>query len=441
MPVNVIMPQMGESVAEGTITRWLVHEGDRVEKEQPIVEISTDKIDTEVPSPVSGVLKKILHPEGKTVPVQTVIAQVEAIEQKEVVGISEEKPEVTKKVEPVEAKKGVSVSAEKPEVIKKKEPVEVVKPTEKYEEKEEVEKRYSPLVRRLAKEYGVNLEEVKGSGEGGRVTKKDIMDYVASRPGVITAPPVEAEKKVFEKEILIPLSPKRKITAERMVQSKQTAAHVTTVFEVDMTRVERCRELNKDSLKREGIHLTYLPFVTLATVRALKEHPKLNASWTDEGIIQKNYINIGIAVSLEDGLIVPVIKDADKKDLLQLAQEIQDIALRARTKKLKPEDVQGGTFTITNYGLNGSLFGTPVILLPQVAILGVGTVVKRPVVIDDAIAIRSMMYLSLSFDHRVMDGADADTFLRKVKDILEGWEVTIYGAKKSSPPTGYGGVW
>jgi 2-oxoglutarate dehydrogenase E2 component (dihydrolipoamide succinyltransferase)/2-oxoisovalerate dehydrogenase E2 component (dihydrolipoyl transacylase) len=194
-------------------------------------------------------------------------------------------------------------------------------------------------------------------------------------------------------------------------------------------------------MMQERIHLTYLPFVTLATARALREYPLLNASWTEGGIMQKNYINIGIAVSLEDGLIVPVIKDADKKDLLQLAREIQDIALRARTKKLKPEDVQGGTFTITNYGLNGSLFGTPVILLPQVAILGMGAVVKRPIVIEDAIAIRSMMYLSLSFDHRVMDGANADAFLRKVKDVLEGWEVTTYEAKMSSPPIGYGGVW
>lgn len=419
MPVNVIMPQMGESVAEGTITKWLVHEGDRVEKEQPIVEISTDKIDTEVPSPITGVLKKILYPEGKTIPVQTVIAQIET----------------------VEAKEGAVVSPEKPEVVKEKETAEVVKPTEKYEEAEEAEKRYSPLVRRLAKEYAVDLEKVKGTGEGGRVTKKDIMDYVASRPGVITPPPAEAEKKILEKEILIPLSPKRKIIAERMVQSKRTAAHVTTVFEVDMTRVARYRELNKDSMKKEGIHLTFLPFITLATAHALKDHPILNASWTEEGIVQKNYINIGIAVSLEDGLIVPVIKDAGKKDLLQLAQDIQDIALRARTKKLKPEDVQGGTFTITNYGLNGSLFGTPIILLPQVAILGVGAVVKRAVVIDDAIAIRSMMYLSLSFDHRVMDGANADMFLRKIKDILEGWEVSTYEAKRSSPPTGYGGVW
>ena len=418
MSIDVIMPQMGESVAEGTILKWLVHEGDRVEKEQPIVEISTDKIDTEVPSPVNGIIKKILYPEGQTLRVLTVIAQIE----------------------PVEAKEAVSDIGRTPtlETAKKVETIKAVTETEKIEE---AEKRYSPLVTRLAKEYNINLEEIKGTGEGGRVTKKDIMDYVASKPGISLPPPAEAEKKVLERETLIPVSPKRKITADRMVQSKRTAAHVTTVFEVDMTKVVRYRELNKDAMKREGIHLTYLPFITLAAARALKEHPLLNASWTDEGIVQKNYINIGIAVSLEDGLIVPVIKDADKKDLLQIAKNIQDIAARARDKKLNLEDVQGGTFTITNYGLNGSLFGTPVILLPQVAILGVGAVVKRPVVIDDAIAIRSMMYLSLSFDHRVMDGANADAFLHKVKDILEGWEGSVYERKMSSPPTGYGGVW
>ncbi len=418
MPVDVIMPQMGESVAEGTILKWLVHEGDRIEKEQPIVAISTDKIDTEVPSPIAGIIKKILYPEGKTLPVQTVIAQIE----------------------PVEAKEAVSDISRTPtlETAKK---VETIKTVPEAEKIEEAEKRYSPLVRRLAKEYNINLEEVKGTGEGGRVTKKDIMDYVASKPGISAPPAAEIEKKVLEREILVPVSPKRKITADRMVLSKRTAAHVTTVFEVDMTKIVRYRELNKDASKREGIHLTYLPFITMAASRALKEHPILNASWTDKGIVQKNYINIGIAVSLDDGLIVPVIKDADKKDLLQLSKDIQDIAMRARNKKLNLEDVQGGTFTITNYGLNGSLFGTPVILLPHVAILGVGAVVKRPVVIDDAIAIRSMMYLSLSFDHRVMDGANADAFLRKIKDILEGWEVSVYEPKMSSPPTGYGGVW
>ncbi|MDN3511552.1 MAG: 2-oxo acid dehydrogenase subunit E2 [Candidatus Jettenia sp.] len=401
MPIDVIMPQMGESVAEGTILKWLVHEGDRVEKEQPIVEISTDKIDTEVPASVTGVIKKILYPEGKTVPVQTVIAHLEAVEQTEGADISEEK-------------------------LKAAKVVEKAKVTEEIEKAEEREKRYSPLVRKLAQEYAINLEEVKGTGEGGRVTKKDVMDYMASKAVTPVPSRAEGETKVFERETLIPFNPKRKITADRMVQSKRTAAHVTTVFEIDMTSIERYRELHKDALKREEIHLTYLPFITLATARALKEHPLLNSSWTDEGIVQKNYYNIGIAVSLEDGLIVPVVKDADKKDLLQLAQEIQDLAQRSRTKRLKPEDVQGGTFTITNYGINGSLFGTPVIVLPQVAILGVGSVQKRPVVIADAIAIRSMMYLSLSFDHRIMDGANADMFLRRVKNILEGWEVSPY---------------
>lgn len=416
MPVDVIMPQMGESVSEGTILKWLIKEGDHVEKEQPIVEISTDKIDTEVPSPVNGVVKKILYPEGKTLPVQTVIAQIEAAEEGKEIRISGKGTEVTKKAEEVASSMFV-------------------------EKIDEAEKKYSPLVRKLAKEYNIKFEGVKGTGEGGRVTKKDIMDYMASKSGITEGKTQQIEPKVIEREVLVTMNQKRKITAERMVQSKRTAPHVTTVFEVDMTRVAQYREINKDNLIKEGIHLTYLPFITVATANALKEFPILNSSWTDDGIIQKNYINIGIAVSLEDGLIVPVIKDADKKDILQLAREIQDIAQRSRSKKLKPEDIQGGTFTITNYGLNGSLFGTPIIVLPQVAILGVGAVVKRPVIIDDAIAIRLMVYLSLSFDHRVMDGANADKFLRKIKGILESWETSVYEQKKSSPPTGYGGVW
>jgi len=416
MPVDVIMPQMGESVSEGTILKWLIKEGDRVEKEQPIVEISTDKIDTEVPSPVNGVIKKILYPEGKTLPVQTVIAQIEAVEEGKEVRISGKGTEVTKKAEEVASSMFI-------------------------EKIDEAEKKYSPLVRKLAKEYNIKLEGIKGTGEGNRVTKKDIMDYMASKSGITEIKTRQVEPRVIEREVLIPTNQKRKITAERMMQSKRTAPHVTTVFEVDMTKVAQYREINKDNLIKEGIHLTYLPFITVATVNALKEFPILNSSWTDDGIIQKNYINIGIAVSLEDGLIVPVIKDADKKDILQLAREIQDVAQRSRSKKLKPEDIHGGTFTITNYGLNGSLFGTPIIILPQVAILGVGAVVKRPVIINDAIAIRLMVYLSLSFDHRVMDGANADKFLRKIKDILELWETSVYEPKKSSPPTGYGGVW
>lgn len=416
MSVDIIMPQMGESVVEGTILKWLVKEGDRVEKDQPVVEISTDKIDTEVPSPVRGVIKNILYPEGSALPVLTVIARIEQVEVHE----------------------GLSPVVDKSVVVEKAGITEAAKAVAKMEE---AERRYSPLVRKLAKEYSIDLEEIKGTGEGGRVTKKDVMEYVASKQAVSTLPPEKDKERLLEKETLIRISPKRKITADRMVQSKRTAAHVTTVFEVDMTKVEKYRTLNKDNMKRENIHLTYMPFVILAASRVLKECPMLNASWTDEGIVQKNYVNIGIAVSVEDGLIVPVIKDADRKDLLQIARQVQDIAQRSRTKKIKPEEVQGGTFTITNYGLNGSLLGTPVILLPQAAILGVGAIVKRPVVIDDAIAIRPMAYLSLSFDHRVMDGADADAFLRKVKSILEGWEVFPYEAKGHSPATGYGGVW
>ncbi|MCF6147648.1 MAG: 2-oxo acid dehydrogenase subunit E2 [Candidatus Kuenenia sp.] len=414
MLIDIIMPQMGESVAEGTILKWLVHEGDYVEKEQPLAEISTDKIDTEIPSPAAGVIKKILYEEGVTLAVQTVIAQIEEGERKG--------PAKTEIKEQKEEKR--------PEISEAAAPVD----------KGEVhERRYSPLVRKLAEEYSVNLSEVKGTGEFGRVTKKDIMGYISSRQA-ITAPKEEITKEA-ERETLVPLHPRRKITAERMVLSKQTAAQVTTVFEVDMTQVAKYRELNKEAMKKNGIHLTYLPFIAFATIQALKEHPVLNSSWTDNGILRKNYINIGIAVALEDGLIVPVIKDADKKDLVQLAREIQEIAINARSKRLKPEDVQGGTFTITNYGINGSLLGTPVILQPQAAILGVGAVVKRPVIIDDAIAIRSMVYLSLSFDHRVMDGAQADAFLHKVKDILETWGVSLYEQKKSDLPGGYGGIW
>ncbi|HJW86664.1 MAG TPA: dihydrolipoamide acetyltransferase family protein [Candidatus Brocadiaceae bacterium] len=418
MSIDIIMPQMGESVVEGTILKWLVKEGDRVEKDQPIVEISTDKIDTEAPSPVRGVIKNILYPEGTTLPVLTVIARIEQVEVHETTSPADDKPVAVEKADKIETAKAAVNT-----------------------EEAEAERRYSPLVRKLAKEYSIALEGIKGTGEGGRVTKKDVMEYVASKQTVFTPHPEETKERLMEKETLIRISPKRKITADRMVQSKRTAAHVTTVFEVDMTKVEKYRTLNKDSLKRENIHLTYIPFVILAAARSLKERPLLNASWTDEGIVQKNYVNIGIAVSVEDGLIVPVINDADKKDLLQIARQVQDIAQRSRTKKIKPEEVQGGTFTITNHGLNGSLFATPVILLPQTAILGVGAVVKRPVVIDDAIAIRSMAYLSLSFDHRVIDGADADAFLRKVKGILEGWEVSPYEAKSHSPATGYGGVW
>ena len=415
MPKDIIMPQMGESVAEGTILKWLIQEGQRVEKDQPLVEISTDKVDTEVPSPVSGMLTKILHNIDETVPVGTVIAVIE------------------------ETAPGAEVR-EAPTTPK---PKELLEEKDKTEEKVGLEKRYSPLVRRLAKEYGVDLNKITGTGAGGRITKEDMLDYIEStqKVSVLARTKVEETKPSGEmKEEVIPISSKRRIIAERMVQSKRTAAHVTTTFEIDMISVAKYREANKETLlKAQGIHLTYLPFIISAVSSGLKKFPVLNSSWTEEGIIIKRYINIGIAVSIEDGLIVPVIRDVDKKSLIEISKESQDIAKRARDKKLKPEDVQGGTFTITNYGIGGSLFGTPIILQPQVAILGIGAILKRPVIINDSIAIRPMVYLSLSFDHRVIDGAQADQFLSEIKEILERWGERV--EKVSVAQAGFGGVW
>lgn len=415
MTMDIIMPQMGESVAEGTIIHWLVNEGDRVQKDQPIVEISTDKVDTEVPSPTAGILGKIIHKEDETVPVGTVIATLEEVET------------------------GETSSTEKEEIIpakEKKVEKKVIPPPRPH--KTQAKTRLSPLVKRMAGEYRIDLSKVRGTGIGGRITKQDILSYTKGKP--LSAPPA-AEEGTQEKEKIVPVSPRRKIIAERMVKSKKTAAHVTTTFEVDMSNIVKFREEHKEAFFRnEKVKLTYLPFVMLNTARSLRQHPAFNSSWSEEGIIIKNDINIGIAVSLEDGLIVPVVNNADKKHLEELARASHDLAERARNKKLKPEEVMGGTFTITNYGSNGSLFGTPIILLPQIAILGMGTITKRPVVINDAIAIRSMMYLSLSFDHRVVDGAKADKFLTTIKDGLEGWEQKL---NEKMPPaeTGYGGVW
>lgn len=414
MSVDIIMPQMGESVVEGTIVHWLVKEGDRIQKDQPIVEISTDKIDTEIPSPTSGILKKIIHKEDETVPVGTVICTLKEAKAEEVVPAT--------KVTAVEEKK-----------VEKKAPPVTLHPAEL-----KTEKRFSPLVRRMAKEYRIDLSKVRGTGIGGRVTKQDVQKYIKLKPEYV---PPAVEEEVKEKEKIVPVNPKRKIIAKRMSESKRTAAHVTTTFEVDMSKIVKFREEQKEAfLKNEKVKLTYLPFVILNTARALKRHPIFNSSWSEKGIIVKKHINIGIAVSLEDGLIVPVIKDADKKTLVELAKTSQDLAQRVRNKRLKPDEVQDGTFTITNYGSSGSLFGTPIILLPQIAILGMGTIVKKPVVVNDAIAIRSMMYLSLSFDHRVVDGAQADKFLITIKESLEGWEQEVH-EQMPSTETGFGGVW
>ncbi len=387
MPEDVIMPQMGESIVEGTILNWLVKEGDIVLRDQSIVEISTDKVDTEIPSPAAGMIKKILHAKGETVKVGTPIAVIE-----------------------VGAGSGAAVTTAPGPAVEKPLPAAPI-----VEERE----RYSPLVRRLAEEHRINLEEVAGTGEGGRVTKKDVLDFIEKRKIKAAPPAGKAET--------IPLSIMRKTIAERMVASKRTSPHVTTVFEADMSNPVSFRERVKDLfLKREGVGLTYLPIIIKAVTQAILDFPILNSSLVGDEIIIKRDINIGIAVAIEDGLIVPVIKGTDKKDLATIARETHDLAERARGKKLIPEDVQGGTFTITNHGVFGSLFSTPIISQPQIAILGVGTIEKRPVVINDAIAIRSMVYMSLSFDHRAIDGAIADQFMKRIKTYLETGDIALW---------------
>jgi len=383
VPTDIIMPQLGESIAEGTIVKWLIPPGGRVEKDHALLEVETDKVALEIPSPAAGFLTEVLIQEGQTVPVGTVLARLDT--QQPATGV-------------VNRVGGV-----------------VVRPMSPSGEGVD---HYSPAVRQLAKEHGVDLAQVAGTGAGGRVTKKDVLDRLAkSGPFQKTTPAVQrsAEAAPAAAEQLVPLTAMRKTIAERMVRSRQISAHVVTFFEVDFSGV---------GTVREGRGLTYLPFVIHAVARAMKDFPILNSSWGEQGILLKREIHMGIAVALEDGLLVPVVRHADRKGVAQLAKEAADLAERARTKRLSPEEVQGGTFTITNHGGTGSLFSTPIIHQPQIAILGVGAVQKRAIVLNDAIAIRPMGFLSLSFDHRVIDGATADRFMSKVKEYLETskWE-------------------
>lgn len=380
MPIDIIMPQLGESIAEGTVVKWLVPPGGRIEKDEPLLEVETEKVALEIPSPATGILSDILVQEGRTVPVGTLLGHLNN-----------------------EATAGTGVINRVGGVV--------VRPTEPLQEGTE---HYSPAVRQLAKEQGIDLSQVTGTGTGGRVTKKDVLDFIAHRrPSAIDSGP--SSEHTFGGEEVVPFTQMRKTIAERMVKSKQTSAHVATFFEADFSEIAKFRE---------GKSVTYLPFVISAVTRAIKELPILNSSWGDQGIIKKKDIHLGIAVAVEDGLLVPVIRHADRKRLMQLSKDVTDLAERARNKKLNPDEVQGGTFTITNHGGFGSLFSAPIIHQPQIAILGVGAVQKRPVVINDAIAIRPMCYLSLSFDHRVIDGATADQFMSKVKSYLEhsDWE-------------------
>ncbi len=442
---------MGESVFEGTLTKWLKKVGDAVARDEPLFEISTDKVDSEIPSPASGILSEILIPEGKTIQINTVLAIINeaGIEQKETVIPASEVTIAPRQV-PEDLPKAKPVSPPAPQPTVRPEPIQdAAAGTSPSIRLQDI--RTSPLVRRLAREHNVDLSTIRGTGLEGRITKEDVLSYLKqpsiaepsvepqraeiqesmpvvstaapdSEPAGIPAPSVPDFSAFTGEAETIPMTPMRKAIAEHMVRSKRTSAHVSTVFEVDMGPIVRLRESQKAEFeKREGIPLTYTPFFVKALVDTIREYPVFNSSVLGDSIVYKKPINVGIAVALDTGLIVPVIKDAHLKSFTGLALAIHHLAERARSKKLKPEDVQNGTVSITNPGIFGALFGTPIISQPQVAILGVGGIEKRPVVVNDAIAIRSMVYLSLTYDHRVIDGAVADQFMARLKERLQSW--------------------
>ena len=484
MATDVIMPQMGESIAEGTITKWLKKVGESVKRDEPIFEISTDKVDAEIPSPVAGTLLEIKVPEGQTVAINTVVARIGETGEQPAAAPAEMAPPPPKPAAPAPPPPPQPPPAEKPAEARPPEPKPAPAPPptaaapaptpapaapapaparegggariESIEER--IRRRSSPLVRKIASEHSVDITELEGTGIHNRVTKNDILSYIEnrkvaaapSRGGAAAAESLEAGRAeaaaplaaptpapprpaipITDRDEVVPMTRIRRITAENMTLSKRTSAHVATVFQVDYTAIARLRERNKEAfLQKNGVKLTYLPFIFRACVQALKEFPQVNASIDGENIVYHKDVHLGMAVALDWGLIVPVIKNADEKSILGLARAAQDLAERARTKRLKPEEIQGGTFSVTNPGVFGSLFGTPIIPQPQVAILGVGAIEKRPVVVtdekgSDALGIRTVGYLALSFDHRLIDGADADRFMASVKTTLEKGEFDL----------------
>jgi pyruvate dehydrogenase E2 component (dihydrolipoamide acetyltransferase) len=433
MAIDVVMPQMGESIAEGTVVRWIKKPGDKVERDEPLLEISTDKVDAEIPSPAAGTLSEILVQEGQTVAVNSVVARISGEGE---TAAAKPKPAAAPAPAPEPAR--AAAPPLKPAAAPPAPPPPPQQPsnraTQQPEKVTSLEERRrtksSPLVRKIAAENNVDISQIQGSGVSGRVTKTDILGYI-QQPATEDKPAAaqKSEFKSGESIRLEPLSVMRKKIAQHMILSKQTSAHVTTVFEVDFTNIEKLRRQYKDSYAERGAKLTYMPFIVQAIVAGLRDWPILNASMDENNIIYHRDYNIGIAVALEWGLIVPVVKNADEKNILGLAKTINDLGERARTKRLSPDDVQGGTFTITNPGVYGGMFGTPIINQPQVGILGVGGVKKRPVVVEtsegDSIAIRSMCILSLTFDHRLVDGAVADQFMAEVKSVLEAGQFTV----------------
>jgi pyruvate dehydrogenase E2 component (dihydrolipoamide acetyltransferase) len=456
MAVDVVMPQMGESIFEGTITKWLKKAGDKIERDEPLFEISTDKVDAEIPSPSAGVLKEIKVNEGQTVPIQTIVAVIDADGSgaaSSAPAAAPAKPEAAKAAPPAPATAKPSSSAPTAVAVPATPPAPAASASG-----ERV--RSSPLVRKIARENNIDVSQVPGTGAGGRVSKQDILGAVESgtgsgsrpvvsaapspqsvMPGRPSAPPpatggasasavlenaVPREKMYFGHYELQPMSVMRQRIAEHMVLSKHVSPHVYSVDEADVTGIATLRAKMKGKFEEaSGTKLTFMPFFVRAAVEALRAFPTVNSSVDGTNIILHKECNIGIAVALDWGLIVPVIKNAEEKNFLGIARSMNDLAERARSKKLKPEEVAEGTFAITNPGVFGGLFGLPVINQPNVAILGLGTIEKRPVVIEDAIAIRSMVYLTLSYDHRVVDGAVAHQFMAKLKHTLENWTESL----------------
>jgi pyruvate dehydrogenase E2 component (dihydrolipoamide acetyltransferase) len=443
MAVDVIMPQMGESIFEGTITKWLKKAGDKIERDEPLFEISTDKVDAEIPSPSAGVLKEIKVTEGQTVPIQTIVAVIDADGAGAALSAPAAAPAKAEAAKPAPATSAVAkpAAAPSPAVSASGEKV-----------------RSSPLVRKIARENNIDVSQVPGTGAGGRVSKQDILGAVESGTGSApraaasapsapsqhsrpSAPPpatggasasavlenaVPREKMYFGHYEVQPMSVMRQRIAEHMVLSKHVSPHVYSVDEVNVTGIAALRAKMKGKFEEaSGTKLTFMPFFVRAAVEALRAFPTVNSSVDGTNIVLHKECNIGIAVALDWGLIVPVIKNAEEKNFLGIARSMNDLAERARAKKLKPDEVAEGTFAITNPGVFGGLFGLPVINQPNVAILGLGTIEKRPVVVDDAIAIRSMVYLTLSYDHRVVDGATAHQFMAKIKHTLENWTESL----------------
>jgi pyruvate dehydrogenase E2 component (dihydrolipoamide acetyltransferase) len=439
MAVAVIMPELGESIVEGTIVRWLKQEGASVQEDEPIVEIMTDKVNTELPAPASGILQQILAAEGATVKVGQELALIAAAS--EVATPAEPAvPTPATAPPPVEAV-GFYGGGEEPTLVVTPAPAPATPPRADGQTRSATGQPFiSPVVSKIAREHGISHEElltIPGTGTGGRVTRKDIEAYIAQRKAAPKPAPAPAPQPVAapapqpvaprEGEEVIPLVGMRKVIAEHLTKSYQTAVHVTTVIQVDVSKLVEFRERNKESFQQQyGVRLTYTPFFVKACTDALLEFPMLNATLQDDQIIVRHYVHMGVAVALgergEEGLIVPVIRDAHKKSLIDIARELEDIAVRARNKTIGVAEVQGATFTLTNPGSYGALIGTPIINYPQTAILGTYAIVKQPIVIDDMIAIRPMMNLCLSYDHRLIDGMYAGRFLQRVKRAIESFE-------------------